>query len=461
MKYVPFYTKKTLLVFICLLSAATISAQVCSNPTGIIYGLSNSGNIIPITVSSSSAGTALNPAYPTSTSSANGIGYNAQNGKFYFFENGNSGSSQIFVSFDPLSNTYTTLAACPSTAIVYRGCVSFNGTGYYCLDVNSNLCFYDIPSNTWTLIGSSFTDQYGNNVSATFKSQGSGDMAIDGLGNLWIVSSGSSSYGVYKVSAPLPTTSTPSISIKQLIAPTTPTPGGTNFAGIAFNSTGEIYVCTPNDLYILNNDLTLSHLGTFSVSGVGGDLTSCNYPISVLPVSWQSVTATLQPNNNVLIAWSVDQQINSMEYTVEHSADGTTWSDAGTVESTGNSTSLQSYTFTDINPFSGKNYYRIRQTDLDGKTSFSVIKTVTAESHGQIAVWPNPAKDIINIQKQASAGAYNFNAEIFNQSGQKVSGNSIHNGTNTLNIGSLPAGYYIVHIDLSNGESYNQKLVKL
>jgi hypothetical protein len=464
MKHVPFTTKKTLLffipAFICILLALHIQAQVCSNPNGVIYGLSNSGNIVPITVSNTSVGATLNPAYTSTTSSANALGYNPQDGKFYFFENSSSGTSQQFVSFDPLTNTYTTLAPSPITAGLNRGCISFNGTGYYCLDQNANLCYYDIPSNTWTLISSAFTDQYGNNVSATFKSQGSGDMAIDGLGNLWIVSSNTSTYGVYKISAPLPTTATTSVNITQLIAPTTATPG-TNFAGIAFNATGEIYVCTPNDLYLLNNDLSLSHLGTFSIANVGGDLTSCNFPITVLPISWQSVTASLQTNNSVLINWVVNQQINSKEYTIEHSADGQKWSDLGTIQSTGNTTSAQSYAFTDMSPFNGNNYYRIRQEDLDDKTNFSIIKTVTTETHGQIAVWPNPAREIINIQNQANISGNNFNAEIFNQSGQKVSASSIHSGTNAVNISALPAGYYIVHIDLSNGESYNQKLVKL
>ena len=464
MKHVPFYLKNILFyfipAFILMFLTISVNAQVCTNPNGVIYGLSNSGNIVPITVSNSAVGATINPAYTSSTSSANGIGYNAQNGNFYYFQNGNSGASQQFVSFNPATNTYATLAPSPSTAIVYRGCVNFNGTGYYCLDQNSNLCYYNITTNTWTLIGSVFADQYGNNVTSTFKAQASGDIAIDGLGNLWIVSSGSSAYGVYKISAPLPTVATATISITQLVPPTTPTPTSTNFAGIAFNATGEIYVCTTNDLYILNNDLSLSHLGTFSVAGVGGDLTSCNFPITVLPVSWQSVNVDLQSNNSVLINWIVNQQINSKEYTVERSTDGKTWSDVGTVESTGNTTTAQSYSYTDANPAAGNNYYRIRQTDFDGKTNFSIVKTVNVAAATQLAIWPNPSKNIINIQKENN-GTNSINAEIFNQSGQKVSSSLLKSGINTVDISSLPAGYYIVHIDLANGEKFNQKLVKL
>jgi type IX secretion system substrate protein len=446
-----------------ILSVITSSAQMCTNPSAVIYGLASSGNIVPITVSNATVGANINatPFSGSGSAKANALGYNTTNGTFYYFQNNSSGGSQQFVSYNPATSTYTVLANAPITSTVNRGCVSFSGTGYYCLDQNSNLCYYNIPANTWTLACSNFTDQYGNNVSNNFKSQGSGDMAIDGLGNLWIVSSNSSQWGLYKLSAPLPTASTASMTITQLIAPTTATPTGANFAGIAFDPTGSIYMATDNDLYLLSKGYVISHLGTFSVAGVGSDITSCNYPFGILPVVWENVSATLQNNNTVAINWTIDQQVNNKEYTIEHSADGKSWSDIGKTENENNNTPSQSYSFTDANPVKGNNYYRILQTDIDGSISYSVIKTVDVETSAQIAIWPNPAKNIVNIQKENGSGVYNINAEIFNQSGQKVSASLLHNGINAVNIESLPAGYYIVHVELSNGEKYNQKLVKM
>jgi len=81
------------------------------------------------------------------------------NGLFYYFQNNSSGGSQQFVSFNPSTNTYTTLHQ-HNNRCCNKGCVSFNGTGYYCLDVNSNLCFYNILTNTWVLACSTFTDQF-------------------------------------------------------------------------------------------------------------------------------------------------------------------------------------------------------------------------------------------------------------------------------------------------------------
>src|SRR5579871_1043099 len=283
---------------------STVShAQVCANPGTVIYSLSNAGGIYPVTVSNANVGSIVNTTSYGSSTSANSVGYNNVNGLFYYFQVALSGTKQ-FVSYNPVTNVYTTLAPSPISATVNRGCVNFSGTGYYCLDVNSNLYYYNIISNTWTLICSTFKDQFGNNVSATFTSEGSGDMAIDGYNNLWIVSSNSSQYGLYELIAPLPTAPVASITVKQIIAPTTATPGA-GFVGIAFDPSGNIYMATSTDLYILKSGLSLSHLGSFSVGGVCGDLTSCNFPFDILPVTWENLSVTPQQNNTVSIEWAL------------------------------------------------------------------------------------------------------------------------------------------------------------
>ena len=121
------------------------------------------------------------------------------NSTFYYFNvNPGSGGTQKFVSYayNALLNSwsYSTLAASPTTATVHAGCVSFNGLGYYCTDVNGKLYYYNILLNTWTTITSNIVDQFGNSVSTEIQNQNSGDMAIDGLGNLWIVTSSGSNW---------------------------------------------------------------------------------------------------------------------------------------------------------------------------------------------------------------------------------------------------------------------------
>jgi hypothetical protein len=439
-------------------------AQVCSDPLNTIYGMTNSGFLYPINVNTGVVGTVVNPAYPgNAPSGANAIGYNTVNGNFYYFKRNYPSSPQEFVSFNPTTNTYTVLASSPVTANVNSGCVNFDGSGYYCLDQNANLCYYNIATNTWTLITSTFYDASHTNITSNFTTYYSGDMAIDGLGNLWIVCSGSGKYGLFKVSAPLAKTSVASLTAVQIIAITS-TPDGANFAGIAFSSTGQIYMSMSsgnNKLYRLDNNSTLTYLTTFTSDGVGADLTSCNFPFNILPVTWQSFSATLESNKSVLLTWQVSSEVNNKGYNVQRSTDGSTFYDLGFVANSGSTASTIDYDFTDNNPVLGNNFYRIEEVDFDGTVKYSALKTISipGATNGSTNVWPNPARSNIYINNNENDN--NVKMQIIDPLGKLVAANTLHTGKNEINIANLPAGTYIVHTQKADGEMQNQKIVKL
>ena len=105
------------------------------------------GNIYTINVGTGVAGAKINnTAYTTSGNQANAIGYNIVNSTFYYFQvNPGSGSTQKFISYNTLTNLYATLPASPTTATVHAGCVNFDGTGYYCSDVNGKFILLRHP----------------------------------------------------------------------------------------------------------------------------------------------------------------------------------------------------------------------------------------------------------------------------------------------------------------------------
>jgi len=432
-------------------------AQVCSSPSTTIYSLSNAGGIYPITVSNANVGTIVNStSYGTSTS-ANGIGYNTVNGMFYYFQVALSGA-KTFVSYNPTTNIYKTLNSSTISATINRGCVSFNGTGYYGLDNSGNLYYYNIAADSWTLICSSFKDQFGNNASTVFSTESSGDIAIDGNGNLWICASNGSNWALYELMAPLPTTSVATITVKQIKA-LTATPAGLGFVGIAFDPTGNIYMATTTDLYELQNTSTLVHTGTFSTAGVCGDLASCSYPYAILPVVFENFSVATGNNRSVAVSWEVSQQVNNSGYYVEQSTDGINWSKLGFVANNVNNGISSFYSFNDANPVSGKNYYRICQVDLDGKESYSEIKSVNIDESAagnMISLWPNPAKDVIKIKNDFNGAV----ARIYSQSGAVMSEIRLQAGVNSINISNLSFGAYIVNVKGPGGKSNNQKFIK-
>ena len=454
-----FFRKTCLFLFISLFSLSSFS-QVCSNPNNI-FGLDGNGSIYTITVSNGSVSPAINTAsYPNpAPNQANAIGYNTVNGLFYYFKINPGTGSQQFISYNPLLNAYTTLTSSPTTASVHSGCVSFNGTGYYCVDVNGALYYYNIILNTWSTITTKIVDNLGANVSTVLSSESSGDMAIDGLGNLWIIASNSSNYGLYELKAVLPTTSQASVTVTRIIASTTATPDGNAFEGIAFNTVGQLYMSTANELFLMKNATTVTKVASLSVSGAGNDLTSCSYPTSILPVTWISFTASPVNNSSVELNWEVSQQVDNKGFFILRSADGINWNQAGFVTGEENDPSKASYSFTDMNPAAGINYYMIRQVDLNESQNFSTIVTANIEMNTQVSVWPNPASDFIHIRNPYTNGGASARAVIFDMSGRVVLQTGLQPGINTLQVSGLSRGAYIITIHTPTGEGYNQKLI--
>ena len=72
-------------------------------------------------------------------------------------------------------------------------------------------------------------------------------------------------------------------------------------------------------------------------------------------------------NNNVKLNWVVASQVNNDYYTIEKSLDAYSWEELATLPGAGNINQEMDYTIYDENPIIGHNYYRLTQTDYDGR----------------------------------------------------------------------------------------------
>lgn len=443
-----------------------LSAQLCTSPNQFIYGLTNVANIHRINTTNGATGAQMNPAYGGNAPSySNAMGYNNVNGRFYYFKRNSYIAPQEFVSFDAGLNLISYLAPSPASTstIINVGCVNNTGTGYYCIDAYASLFYYNILTNTWTLITTNLIDQFGNNLTPIVNARIYGDAAFDGNGNLWFLPAGTADFGLYRLNAPLPTTPVASITVRQIIAPTTPTPNGNSFGGIAFNNTGQIFISTnppDNRLFRLNNNQTFTLLATLSVGGVGNDLTSCNFPFSVLPVKWESFTAEVNANNEVLIKWEVSQQANNKGYYIEQSYNGTQWETLGFISTDPNENGGAKYSFLHKRPVNGRHYYRIRQIDLDENFTYSEVKVVDIKNNIQVEISPNPASDQLRIRMESSSLQENTHLHLFDFSGKLIQKKILNPGLNTIDIRTLLPGSYFVRIKTSSGEIYNERVIK-
>lgn len=117
-----------------------------------------------------------------------------------------------------------------------------------------------------------------------------------------------------------------------------------------------------------------------------------------LPVELISFTG-VAVGNNALLKWRTASEKNSAYFEVQQSTNGSTnWRTLGRLPAAGNSSSPNSYDYTDANinrygvPVI---YYRLRQLDLDDQTAFSQVIALrpTVAVDFALEVWPNPTAD--------------------------------------------------------------------
>lgn len=123
------------------------------------------------------------------------------------------------------------------------------------------------------------------------------------------------------------------------------------------------------------------------------------------PLSWggpplpiRLVYFNARLNSEIVITeWLTASEQNNHYFTIERSSDAYHWKEIGKVQGANNSNTMLSYQFVDKDPLPGVSYYRLKQTDYDGKTSHSEIVPITNGDVEIINVFPNPATDVIQF----------------------------------------------------------------
>ena len=149
-------------------------------------------------------------------------------------------------------------------------------------------------------------------------------------------------------------------------------------------------------------------------------------PLEVLPVIFTKVKAQRQ-QNNIAVEWSIINEINVKHYEVERSDDGTNFVKLNTTIATANSGNKH-YSFIDLQPLNGNNYYRIRSVEQNNQARYSdIVKVVmqTKTEPASMVVYPNPVEgNGISIQfKHMIKGDYSL--QLFNTTGHLAAGKTI------------------------------------
>ncbi|HSN09988.1 MAG TPA: T9SS type A sorting domain-containing protein, partial [Hanamia sp.] len=213
-------------------------------------------------------------------------------------------------------------------------------------------------------------------------------------------------------------------------------------------------------------------LGDGTVGGCGNDFAIDDINLSqcpagdVAPVTLTTFTAR-HKGSGVAIDWSTSQELNNSYFQVERSADGNTnWSVIASVVGAGNSQVVNNYNSYDASPLSGVNYYRLKQVDYDGKSTYSNTVAVKMDlQKTAISVLANPFYNTLSVNF-VSLTSQTVTARLVDITGKQVAVEkwSVFNGTTKkdfTNVSGLQRGMYILSIINNTGEIlFNGKVVK-
>lgn len=115
------------------------------------------------------------------------------------------------------------------------------------------------------------------------------------------------------------------------------------------------------------------------------------------PLPVELIRFSAEPfEDHVQVNWTTASELNNDYFMVQRSANGIEFENLGKIEGAGSKSSATTYQFIDENPLPDVSYYRLRQTDFDGKTTFSNVVSVNF-SASEFSLYPNPVTYGIDV----------------------------------------------------------------
>ena len=174
--------------------------------------------------------------------------------------------------------------------------------------------------------------------------------------------------------------------------------------------------------------------------------------VALLHIQPISFTAELSEDNTVLLNWLTSSELKNAYFEIEKSTANDNWEIILRVTGAGNSQPVLAYSAQDRSLRTEQTYFRLSQTDFDGKKEVFNIVSVALESEIKgIKVFPNPTSDVMSIQKN---GLNQNDIFVFDALGrnvtEKVTKSKLNNQFTIVSVNQLGKGKYMIRIGSEN-----------
>ena len=166
---------------------------------------------------------------------------------------------------------------------------------------------------------------------------------------------------------------------------------------------------------------------------------------TTLPLSWLYVKAE-EKNGDVHLQWATAIEENTSAFIIEYSTNGASYKAVGEVKADNKQTGSV-YKFIHQAPESGAAYYRIKQTDKDGKYTWSKVVMLLINNNLKAPVlFPNPARNMVHVVLPENMQAAQITVYDANGRQLKSIPGIINTTVYSIPVNEFNKGYYFVSI---------------
>ena len=209
---------------------------------------------------------------------------------------------------------------------------------------------------------------------------------------------------------------------------------------VAYYPMDQGVACGDNTGITMLNDVTGNGLDgsiqNFSLSG--GCTSNFSFEDGLLPVELLFFNATII-NNITLLEWEIAEVDDNITFMIEHSFNGSDFSEITFIDSKNDSQSYYQYSHNLISK--GRHYYRLKQIGHDGSYKFSNIESVFFNVEHSIRMYPNPSHGLIYVN---GTSLDNTVIRIFDNQGRLIRTQKVF--SERIDISDLPAGLYLLKV---------------
>jgi len=164
---------------------------------------------------------------------------------------------------------------------------------------------------------------------------------------------------------------------------------------------------------------------------------------TVLPLQLLDFTGSHHPDYNQL-QWQTAEEVNTRQFGLERSSDGVSFTTIATIKAAGGGNN--SYNYQDKTIYNNKVYYRLKMMDIDGHFTYSNIIWINSRQTTSVSLYPNPAREWVNISIGSSA-MINTTAALYSSNGILLQKILINAPQQQINIHKLTKGIYVLKFD--------------